>query len=209
MIKTVLHRLLLALVLSSVFGQRILLITKTDDVFSSSNIFTIKNKRVVFWDNKIVLTTVPIRSLVEVRYAEDSYKPIGNPCVFTGKVAVAAGVGASTMGQMDEDYMKIGIGGGLVLYFIGKTLNFIGARFGKDVVYYNFDRLDFSTKALVLESIILDLEKRKKEKIISEFIYGPEGEKQRFLNFAWKGKNPWRKYKRHKPKKKIIRFSFF
>jgi hypothetical protein len=78
------------------------------------------------------------------------------------------------------------------------------ARFGRDIVYQNFDRIDYSTQKLVLKSINLDMEKRSKE---SQFMYGSEGRKTRFLFFTWKGKKPWKK--KYKPKKKIIRFSFF
>lgn len=198
------HIISMALFLSIGFSQRIMLFTKTNDIFSSSNKFTIKKKKLIFWQDKVVLTTVPIKSLVEVRYAEKSYYSLGQPCIIVGGLAMASAAGASAAGQMTDEYMAIGIGGGLGVYILGKTLNLIGARFGRDIVYQNFDRIDYSTQKLVLKSINLDMEKRSKE---SQFMYGPEGRKTRFLFFTWKGKKPWKK--KYKPKKKIIRFSFF
>ena len=194
----------MALFLSIGFSQRIMLFTKTNDIFSSSNKFTIKKKKLIFWQDKVVLMTVPIKSLVEVRYAEKSYYSLGKPCTIIGGLAMASAAGASAAGQMTDEYMAIGIGGGLGVYILGKTLNLIGARFGRDIVYQDFDRIDYSIQKLVLESINLDMEKRSKE---SQFMFGPEGRKTRFLFFTWKGKKPWKK--KYKPKKKIIRFSFF
>lgn len=198
------HIISMALFLSIGFSQRIMLFTKTNDIFSSSNNFTIKKKKLIFWQDKVVLMTVPIKSLVEVRYAEKSYYSLGKPCTIVGGLAMASAVGASAAGQMTDEYMAIGIGGGLGVYILGKTLNLIGARFGRDIVYQDFDRIDYSIQKLVLESINLDMEKRSKE---SQFMYGPEGRRTRFLFFTWKGKKPWKK--KYKPKKKIIRFSFF
>ena len=194
----------MALFLSIGFSQRIMLFTKTNDIYSSSNNFTIKKEKLIFWQEKVVLMTVPIKSLVEVRYAEKSYFSLGKPCTIVGGLAMASAAGASAAGQMTEEYLAIGIGGGLGVYILGKTLNLIGARFGRDIVYQDFDRIDYSTQKLVLESINLDMGKRSKE---SQFMYGPEGRRTRFLFFTWKGKKPWKK--KYKPKRKIIRFSFF
>ena len=189
-------------------AQRIQLFTKTEDIFTSSNNFTIKNRKVIFWENKIVLMTVPIKNLVEVRYAEKSYSYVGTPCVFIGTLMLAATAGLGVAGHLEEAYVSekellAGVGGGISLYLIGKLLRLIGARFGSDIVYEDFDRLDRSTKKLILESISLDMQKREKQ---SEFMYGPEG-KKKGLKLSWEGKKPWKK--KYKPKRKIIRFSFF
>ena len=189
-------------------AQRIQLFTKTEDIFTSSNNFTIKNRKVIFWENKIVLMTVPIKNLVEVRYAEKSYSYVGTPCVFIGTLMLAATAGLGVAGHLEEAYVSekellAGVGGGISLYLIGKLLRLIGARFGSDIVYEDFDRLDRSTKKLILESISLDMQKKEKQ---SEFMYGPEG-KKKGLKLSWEGKKPWKK--KYKPKRKIIRFSFF
>ena len=195
------------------FSQRIQLFTKADDIFTSSNQFTIKNTKVIFWEEKVVLMTVPIRNLVEVRYAETSYSYIGKPFVFFGSVILATTAGLGIAGNLQsldfnsddaysEELLAI-VGVGFTTYFIGKFLNLIGARFGRDIVYKDFDHLDETTKKLVLESISLDMQKKEKE---SRFVYGPEG-KRTDLRLSWEGKKPWKK--KYKPKKKIIRFSFF
>ena len=198
---------------SFLFSQRIQLFTKADDIFTSSNKFTVKNRKVIFWEDKVVLMTVPIRNLVEVRYAETSYSYLGKPFVFLGSVILATTAGLGVAGNLqsldfnnDDAYGNelLGIlGVGFVSYFTGKFLNLIGARFGRDIVYKDFDHLDETTKKLVLESISLDMQKKEKE---SRFVYGPEG-KRTDLRLSWEGKKPWKK--RYKPKKKIIRFSFF
>ena len=202
------YLLLLQLLFSIVHAQRIQLFTRTDDIFSSSNHFTLKNRKVVFWEDEVVLMTVPIKNLVEVRYAEKSYSYIGTPCIFLGSLMLAATAGLGASGHLEKSYVSdeellIGVGGGLSIYFLGKLLKLIGARFGSDIIYEDFDRLDRSTKNLILESISLDMQKQEKQ---SQFMHGPEGRK-RGLRLSWEGKKPWKK--KYKPKRKIIRFSFF
>ena len=82
-------------------------------------------------------------------------------------------------------------------------LKTIGVRFGKDVIYEDFDRLSKSTKTLILESISLDMQKKEKE---GKFMPGPEGRIEG-VKISWEGKKPWKT--KYKPKKKIVRFSFF
>ena len=202
------YLIILQLFLSIGQAQRIQLFTRTDDIFTSSNHFTLKNRKVVFWEDEIVLMTVPIKNLVEVRYSEKSYSYVGTPCVFLGSLMLAATAGLGAAGHLDTSYVPkqellIGVGGGIGLYVLGKLLKLIGARFGSDIVYEDFDRLDRSTRNLILESISLDMQKREKQ---SEFMYGPEGRKKG-IKLSWEGKKPWRS--KYKPKRKIIRFSFF
>ena len=199
---------ILHLLFSFGISQRVQLFTKTDDIYTSANHFTIKNKRVIFWEDKVVLMTVPVKNLVEVRYAEKSYAYIGTPCVFIGSLVMASTVGLAVSGQINTAYasneeLMLGLGGGLAFYSLGKLLKLIGARFGRDIIYEHFDHLDGSTKQVILESITLDMQKREKQ---SEFMYGPEGRKTG-LKLSWEGKKPWKK--KYKPKRKIIRFSFF
>ena len=80
------YLIILQLFLSIGQAQRIQLFTRTDDIFTSSNHFTLKNRKVVFWEDEIVLMTVPIKNLVEVRYSEKSYSYVGTPCVFLGSL---------------------------------------------------------------------------------------------------------------------------
>ena len=198
---------------SSAFSQRIQLFTKADDIFTSSNRFTVKNTKVIFWEDKVVLMTVPIRNLVEVRYAETSYSYLGKPFVLVGSVILATTAGLAVAGNLqsldfnnddayDDELLGI-LGIGVTSYLVGKIFNLVGARFGRDIVYKDFDHLDVTTKKLILESIGLDMQKKEKE---SRFVYGPEGKRTDF-NLSWEGKRPWKK--KYKPKKKIIRFSFF
>ena len=202
------YLIILQILLSVVQAQRIQLFTRTDDIFTSANHFTLKNRKVVFWEDDLVLMTVPIKNLVEVRYSEKSYSYVGTPCTFLGTLMLAATAGLGAAGHLEESYVTeqeliLGVGGGISLYLIGKLLKLIGARFGSDIVFEDFDRLDRSTKNLILESISLDMQKKEKQ---SEFMYGPEGRKKG-LKFSWEGKKRWKS--KYKPKRKIIRFSFF
>jgi len=207
MYRNILYKLIVLMFVSFGFSQRVMLITKTNDMYSSSNEFTIDKKNVTFWEGELVLMTVPIRSLVEVRYAEKSYFQLGNPCVWVGTLGMASAAGASVAGQFSDEILLYSAGGGVAFYFMGKILNAIGARFGRDIVYQDFDRLDSSTKHLVLETVNLDMKKRKNELEGEEFYYGPEGKRDKLLFFTWDGKRPWKK--KYKPKKKIVRFSWF
>ena len=133
------YLIILQLLLSIVQAQRIQLFTRTDDIFTSSNHFTLKNRKVVFWEDEIVLMTVPIKNLVEVRYSEKSYSYVGTPCIFLGSLMLAATAGLGAAGHLEESYVSdqellIGVGGGIGLYVIGKLLKLIGARFGSDIV---------------------------------------------------------------------------
>ena len=202
------YLLILQLLVSVAYSQRVQLFTRTDDIFTSSNYFTLKNRKVIFWEDDVVLMTVPIKNLVEVRYAEKSYSYIGTPCVFIGSLMLATTAVLGAAGHLESSFMSeeeliIAVGGGVTLYYLGKLLKLIGARFGSDIVYEDFDRLDTSTKTLVLESISLDMQKKEKQ---SQFMHGPEGRKTG-LKLSWEGKKPWKK--KYKPKRKIIRFSFF
>ena len=202
------YLLILQVLLSISQAQRIQLFTRTDDIFTSANQFTLKNKKVVFWEDDLVLMTVPIKNLVEVRYSEKSYSYIGTPCIFLGTLSLAVTAGLGAAGHLDKDYVSdqellMGVGGGVSLYLIGRLLKMLGGRFGSDIVYEDFDRLDKSTKKLILESISLDMQEKEKQ---SEFMYGPEGRK-RGLKFSWDGKKPFKS--KYRPKRKIIRFSFF
>ncbi len=213
MIKKQKYFLILLFLSSFSFSQRIQLFTKANDIFTSSNRFTVKSTKVIFWEEKVVLMTVPIRNLVEVRYAETSYSYLGNPFVLFGSVVLATTAGLAVAGNLqsldfnnddayDDELLGI-IGIGFGSYIVGKFFNLVGARFGRDIVYKDFDHLDETTKKLILESIGIDMQKKEKE---SRFVYGPEG-KRTDLNLSWKGKKPWKR--KYKPKKKIIRFSFF
>ena len=202
------YLLILQVLLSLSQAQRIQLFTRTDDIFTSANQFTLKNKKVVFWEDDLVLMTVPIKNLVEVRYSEKSYSYIGTPCIFLGTLSLAVTAGLGAAGHLDKSYVSdqellMGVGGGVSLYLIGRLLKMLGGRFGSDIVYEDFDRLDKSTKKLILESISLDMQEKEKQ---SEFMYGPEGRK-RGLKFSWDGKKPFKS--KYRPKRKIIRFSFF
>ena len=189
-------------------SQRVQLFTKTDDIFTSSNHFNIKNKEVIFMENGVVIMIVPIKNLVEVRYAEKSYEYCGTPCIFFGSLILASTTGLGVAGQIKTAFFNteqflIGLGRGVTFYFLGKLLKTIGLRFGRDIIYENFDRLSGSTKNLILESISLDMEKKEKQ---SKFMHGPEGRPEG-LKLSWEGKKPWKT--KYKPKKKIVRFSFF
>ena len=184
------YLLILQLLVSVAISQRVQLFTRTDDIFTSSNHFTLKNRKVIFWEDDVVLMTVPIKNLVEVRYAEKSYSYIGTPCVFIGSLMLATTAVLGAAGHLESSFMSeeeliIAVGGGITLYYLGKLLKLIGARFGSDIVYEDFDRLDTSTKTLVLESISLDMQKKEKQ---SQFMHGPEGRKTG-LNYPGKVKN--------------------
>tara|TARA_Y100001970_G_scaffold97303_1_gene122516 strand:- start:2848 stop:3465 length:618 start_codon:yes stop_codon:yes gene_type:complete len=191
--------------LTTLQAQKVILYTENDDVFSSANPFTIEDNNIVFWKEDLVLMTIPIGSINEIRYAEKSYRPAGSPIVFIGKFLITVFLGSAVAGQ--PDYVVPGISLGLGFYLIGKSLNILGAKFGRDVIYYDIVELDEPTRIMILKSISMDLEKRKKSNDRSEFHYGPEGKKKNLFGFAWDGKKPWGKSKK-KPKKKILRFSF-
>ena len=150
---------------------------------------------------------VPIKNLVEVRYSEKSYSYVGSPCIFIGTMMLAATAGLGISGHLDETYVSdqellLGVAGGISIYYLGKLLKLIGARFGSDIIYENFDRLDRSTKNLILESISLDMQKRQ-----TKSVFTWPRRKKKGIKLSWEGKKPWKK--KYKPKRKIIRFSFF
>ena len=200
---------LILIIVSAGYSQRVQLFTKANDVFTSSNQFKVKSKEVIFVeDDGVVLMTVPIKNLVEVRYSEKSYRYCGTPFVFLGSITLAATAGLGAAGQLNTAFgnsqgILIGVGSGATLFYFGKLLRLIGFRFGRDIIYEDFDRLSRSTKKLILESISLDVQKKNKE---SKFMPGPEGRLEG-LKLSWEGKKPWKT--KYKPKKKIVRFSFF
>ena len=86
------------------------------------------------------------------------------PLGFLGTLMLAmAGLGAAD--HLEESYVSeqelmLGVGGGISLYLIGKLLKLIGARFGSDIIY-EFRSLRSILKNLILESISLDMQKKK------------------------------------------------
>ena len=137
---------------------------------------------------------VPIKNLVEVRYSEKSYSYVGSPCIFIGTMMLAATAGLGISGHLDETYVSdqellLGVAGGISIYYLGKLLKLIGARFGSDIIYENFDRLDRSTKNLILESISSGYAKKDKQ---SQFLHGPEGRKKE-LSYLGRVKSHGRK----------------
>ena len=200
---------LILIIVSAGYSQRVQLFTKANDVFTSSNQFKVKSKEIIFVeDDGVVLMTVPIKNLVEVRYSEKSYRYCGTPFVFLGSITLAATAGLGAAGQLNTAFgnsqgILIGVGAGASLFYFGKLLRLIGFRFGRDIIYEDFDRLSSSTKRLILESISLDVQKKNKE---SKFMPGPEGRLEG-IKLSWEGKKPWKT--KYKPKKKIVRFSFF
>ena len=182
---------IILILFSAGYPQRIQLFTKTNDVFTSANQFKVESKEVIFIeDDGVVLMTVPIKNLVEVRYSEKSYQYCGTPFVFLGSITLAATAGLGAAGQLNTAFgnsqgILIGVGAGASLFYFGKLLRLIGFRFGRDIIYEDFDRLSRSTKKLILESISLDVQKKNKE---SKFMPGPEGRLEG-LKLSWEGKS--------------------
>ena len=193
--------------LSFGLGQKVILFTDTGDVISSLNDFTVEDEDIVFWDNDVILLTQSIHSLTEIRYAQKTYKPAGIPCVIMGILAMASSVGAATIGQ--SDYLFIGVGGGSLIYLLGKTMNLFGAKFGRDIIYYDLNGIGFNTQKLILESIRLDIKKQKNPKNKSEFKYSPNGQKKHYFGLSWEGRNPLKSNKKNKRKNIFLRFSFW
>lgn len=197
----------LLLFISIGLGQKVILFTNAGDVISSSKEFTVEDEDVIFWDKDVILLTQPIHSITEIRYAQKTYKLAGMPCVIMGKLAMVSSMGAATIGQ--SDYLFMGVGGGLVIYLLGKTMNLFGAKFGRDIIYYELDDTGSNTQKLILESISLDMKKRKNPKYKSEFQYSPDGKKKHLFGLSWEGRNPWKFDNKNKRKNKILRFSFW
>ena len=96
---------LILIIVSAGYSQRVQLFTKANDVFTSSNQFKVKSKEVIFVeDDGVVLMTVPIRNLVEVRYSEKSYSYCGTPFVFLGSITLAATAGLGAAGQLNTAF---------------------------------------------------------------------------------------------------------
>ncbi len=199
--------LIILIFISIGLGQKVILFTDTGDVISSLNDFTVEGEDIVFWDNGVILFTQSIHSITDIRYAQKTYKLAGMPCVIMGKLAMASSVGVATIGQFD--YLFIGVGGGLVIYLLGKIMNLFGAKIGRDKIYYNLNYIGFNTQKLILESISLDIKKQKNPKNKSEFQYSPNGKKKHLFGLSWEGRNPLKSNKKNKRKNKFLRFSFW
>ena len=112
--------------------------------------------------------TVPIKNLVEVRYSEKSYRYCGTPFVFMGSITLAATAGLEPYKSIKYSFWKFTgyfnwCWSRASLFYFGKLLRLIGFRFGRDIIYEDFDRLSRSTKKLILESISLDVQKKIKK----------------------------------------------
>ena len=91
---------IILILFSAGYPQRIQLFTKANDVFTSSNQFKENQREVIFIeDDGVVFMTVPIKNLVEVRYSEKSYQYCGTPFVFLGSITLAATAGLGAAGN--------------------------------------------------------------------------------------------------------------
>ena len=112
------------------------------------------------YDEQWLVQTIKTLRLTKTQglMIEKSYRYCGTPFVFLGSITLAATAGLGAAGQLNTAFensqgILIGVGGGLTLFYFGKLLRLIGFRFGRDIIYEDFDRLSRPTKKLILESI--------------------------------------------------------
>lgn len=184
-------------------GQILELVTKSGDVIASRNEFTIQNKSLVFWKDSIAVLAVPVMSIDGVYYSTKTYKSLGVPFQVIGGFIAGSAMAASVAGH--SDYLSYGLPTGLILYGLGRRMNYWGRDHGKDAIFYDFHKLGYSNRAVIFESILLDINRKNLQTGRGYFEEGPEGESPPSI-FEWDGRKVWKKWFKRK-KRKWVEFS--
>ena len=148
-----------------------------------NNVFDIENGSVIVKDSSLIKNIIPLKSINKLKYAQKSYKPIGNIFSISGKWILHGSLLTAVVGQPTLFYQYGGLGS--VLIFTGIVLNNIGARFGRSVIHYNFKNLNYINRELIFKSVLVDMGRIKDADYSGEYYHKPHGKKLSLPKPGW------------------------
>ncbi len=140
-----------------------------------NNVFNIENGSVIVKDSSLIKNIIPLKSIDKLKYARKSYKPIGNIFLISGQWILNGSLLTAVIGKPTLFYQYGGIGS--VLICTGIALNNIGARFGRNVIHYNFKGLNYINRELIFKSVLVDMSRLKEDDYSGEYYHEPHGKK--------------------------------
>ena len=143
----------------------------------------LKNGSIILKDSSIIKKIIPLRYIDKIKYAQKSYKPIGNIFWFSGQWILSCSLLPAVIGNPTLFYKYGGLGG--ILTVSGAILNNIGSKFGKNITIYRFKGLNYINRELIVESVLADMELTMKKTPSGEFYHKPHGKKINLPKANW------------------------
>ena len=174
-----------ALIIFSSFveGQSISVYPKKGAKIKMKSGIDLKNGSIILKDSSIIKKVIPLKYIDKIKYAQKSYKPIGNIFWFSGQWILSCSLLPAVIGNPTLFYKYGGLGG--ILTASGAILNNIGSKFGRNITSYRFKGLDYINRELIVESVLADMALTMKKKPSGEFYHKPHGRKINLPKANW------------------------
>ena len=174
---------LLFVFFSEISAQKISLYPKRGKKITINKVFNIENGSIVIKDGTLIKRVLPLKSLEKIKYAQKSYKPIGNVFWFSGQWILGSSLIPAVIG--DPTYFFRYGGVGALLTISGIILNNIGSRFGRNIVKYKLKGLNYINRELIVESVLADMRILDQGNQSGEYYHKPHGKKLGFPSPKW------------------------
>ena len=168
---------------SFVLGQSISVYPKKGAKIKMKSGIALKNGSIILKDSSIIKKIIPLKHIKKIKYAQKSYKPIGNIFWFSGQWILSCSLLPAVIGNPTLFYKYGGLGG--LLTAAGAILNNIGSKFGRNFISYRFKGLNYVNRELIVESVLADMELTMQKKPSGEFYHKPHGEKITLPKANW------------------------
>jgi len=168
---------------SFVLGQSISVYPKKGAKIKMKSGIALKNGSIVLKDGSIIKKVIPLKHIKKIKYAQKSYKPIGNIFWFSGQWILSCSLLPAVIGNPTLFYKYGGLGG--LLTAAGAILNNIGSKFGRNFISYRFKGLNYFNRELIVESVLADMELTMQKKPSGEFYHKPHGKKINLPKVNW------------------------
>jgi len=173
----------LTIFFSFVEAQSISVYPKKGGKIKMKSDIDLKNGSIILKDSSIIKKIIPLRYIDKIKYAQKSYKPIGNIFWFSGQWILSCSLLPAVIGNPTLFYKYGGLGG--ILTVSGAILNNIGSKFGKNITIYRFKGLNYINRELIVESVLADMELTMKKNPSGEFYHKPHGKKINLPKANW------------------------
>ena len=178
--------ILLFIFYSLISAQSVSIYPKKGKKIKLNNVFDIESGSIIVKDSILIKNIIPLKSIDKLKYAQKSYKSIGNIFLIPGQWILNGSLLMAVVGKPTLFYQYGGIGS--VLLCTGIVLNNIGARFGRNVIHYNFKDLNYINRELIFKSVFADMGSKKNGDYKGEYYHKPHGKKLSLPKLGWLSK---------------------
>ena len=164
-------------------GQSISVYPKKGAKIKMKSGIDLMNGSIIVKDSSIIKKIIPLKYIDKIKYAQKSYKPIGNIFWFSGQWILSCSLLSAVIGNPTLFYKYGGLG---VLFSVsGVILNKIGSKFGRNITSYRFKGLNYINRELIVESVLADMVLTMKKSPSGEFYHKPHGKKINLPKANW------------------------